>query len=246
MRRFPLGLTLVAGVAFAILIGLGVWQLERLAWKQDLLARVAALQVAPARPIAEVLALAARGGDVEYRRVAADCMAGSPPRDAYRYALRDGRVGWRLISACRLGPGSPRAPYDGVLLDRGLVTRLAGAMSPVAAAYPPPVSVVGVLRAAGGKPLLGPAETTGVPGARVFRVLDRASVASLAADNGVRRPAPYMLAVESERPTPQGLVPAPLPQDIPNNHFVYALTWFALAGILAWFYGALLLRRLGR
>jgi surfeit locus 1 family protein len=52
--------------------------------------------------------------------------------------------------------------------------------------------------------------------------------------------------VESERAAPQGVVPAALPQDIPNNHFVYALTWFALAGILAWFYGALLLRRLRR
>jgi cytochrome oxidase assembly protein ShyY1 len=80
----------------------------------------------------------------------------------------------------------------------------------------------------------------------VFRVLDRVSVASLAADNGVRRPAPLVLAVESEQPAVAGLVPAPLPQDIPNNHLVYALTWFALAGILAWFYGALLLRRLGR
>ena len=243
MRRFPVGLTIAAAVVFAILVGLGVWQLQRLAWKQDLLARVAALRVAPARPAAEVLALAAQGRDVAYQRVAAECQVpGSPPRDAYRYALRDGRVAWRLVSACRLAG----APYDGVLLDRGLVARLTGAMAPVAGVFAPPGAVVGVLRAAGGKPLLGPAETVGVSGARVFRVLDRSAVASLAADNGVERPAPYILAVESERPAPQGLVPAALPQDIPNNHFVYALTWFALAGILAWFYGALLLRRLGR
>ncbi len=247
MRRFPVGLTLVAAAAFVLLLGLGVWQLRRLAWKQDLLARVAALRVAPARPIAEALALAAQGRDVAYRRVEADCQSSQPDaRDAYRYALRDGRVAWRLISACRLASVAPDAPYDGVLLDRGLVTRLSGAMAPVATAFPRPATVVGVLRAPGGKPLLGPAETVGVQGARVFRVLDRSAVASLAADDGVQRPAPYILAVESERPAPQGVVPAPLPQDIPNNHFVYALTWFALAGILAWFYGALLLRRLGR
>ncbi|MDB5480768.1 MAG: hypothetical protein JWO83_1821 [Caulobacteraceae bacterium] len=243
MRRFPVGLTIAASLAFAVLAGLGAWQLQRLAWKQDLLARVAALRLAPARPAAEVLALAAQGRDVDYRRVAADCRPSqNPPRDAYRYALRDGRVAWRLVSACRLAG----APYEGILLDRGLVARLTGAMAPVAGVFPPPASVVGVLRAPGGKPLLGPAETVGTPGARVFRVLDRSAVASLAADNGVERPAPYILAVESERPSPQGLVPAALPQDIPNNHFVYALTWFALAGILAWFYGALLLRRLGR
>jgi surfeit locus 1 family protein len=237
------GLTVVSGLAFAILVGLGVWQLHRLAWKQDLLARVAALRVAPARPIDEVLAVIARGGDVDYRRVSADCRPPTrAPRDAYRYALRDGQVGWRLISACALEGGR----YDGVLLDRGLATRFTGAMAPGAAVYGPPGSVVGVLRAPGGKPLLSPAETVGAPGARVFRVVDREALGSLAADNGVRRPAPFLLAVESERPAPQGIVPAALPQDIPNNHFVYALTWFALAGILAWFYGALLLRRLGR
>lgn len=243
MRRFPVGLTIAASLAFAVLAGLGAWQLKRLAWKQDLLARVAALRAAPAQPIAVVLALAAQGRDVAYCRVAVDCQAlVGPTRDAYRYALREGRVGWRLVSACRLAG----APYDGVLLDRGLVTRFAGAMSPVAAVFPPPASIVGILQAPGGKPLLGPAETAGSPGARVFRVLDRSAVASLAADSGLQRPAPYILAVESERRAPEGLVPAPLPQDIPNNHFVYALTWFALAGILAWFYGALLLRRLGR
>lgn len=241
MSRFPIGLTIAAGLAFVILIGLGVWQVHRLAWKQDLLARVAALRTAPARPIQDVLAQAAPRVQVEYRRVSATCLPPvAPARDAYRYALRDGGVAWRLISACRLAGG----PYDGVLLDRGIVTRFAGAMAPVAAAFPPPGTIVGVLRAAGGRPLLGPAETSGVSGARVFRVLDAAAVTSVAGDNGLRHPSPYILAAESEDPAPQGIVPAALPQDIPNNHLVYALTWFALAAILAWFYGALLIRRL--
>jgi surfeit locus 1 family protein len=67
---------------------------------------------------------------------------------------------------------------------------------------------------------------------------------AVGADNGLARPAPYILAVESERPAPAGILPAALPRDIPNNHLVYALTWFALAAILAWFYGAMLVRRL--
>ena len=241
MSRFPIGLTLAAALAFTLLIGLGAWQLRRLAWKQDLIARVDALRSAPAMPIADALALAARGRDVEYRRVSVVCQPpAAPARDAYRYALRDGGVGWRLISAC----GLPGGPSDGVLVDRGLVTRFAGAMAPAATAFPAPAAIVGVLRAAGGRPLLGPAETSGAPGARVFRVLDAAAVTSVAADNGVRHPSPYIVAAESERPAPQGIVPAALPQDIPNNHLVYALTWFALAAILAWFYGALLFRRL--
>jgi surfeit locus 1 family protein len=179
---------------------------------------------------------------VEYRRVEAACLPPSAPvRAAYRYALREGRVGWRLLSACRLAAG----PYDGIIVDRGLVADLAGAMAPVPVNVPPPAVVTGVLRAPGGRPLLGAAETASAGGARVFRLIDRPALVSLAADDGFRHPAPYMLAVESERPAPPGLVPAALPEDIPNNHFVYALTWFALAGVLLWVYAAMLIRRLG-
>jgi cytochrome oxidase assembly protein ShyY1 len=46
--RFPVGLTLASLIAFAILIGLGVWQVKRLAWKTDMLARIEAIQHAPA------------------------------------------------------------------------------------------------------------------------------------------------------------------------------------------------------
>ena len=241
MRRFPPGLTIAAAIVFAILCGLGVWQLKRLAWKQDLLARVEALRHAPARPVAEALALATQGRDVEYQRVTARCVpAAAPSTAAYRYAVRDGQVGWRLLTQCRLAG----APFGAILLDRGLVTRFAGAMAPAAATYPEPGVVIGVLRAPGGRARLGPGETPAADGARVFRVIDRAALASLARDAGVSRPAPYLLATESEIPAAPGVVPAALPQDIPNNHLVYALTWFALAGVRAWFYVALLLRRL--
>ncbi len=238
MRRFPIGLTLSAAVAFLILLGLGAWQVQRLAWKTDLLARVEALKAAPPRALAEVLALPR---DTAYRRVSVACAPPrSPTHDAFRYALRDGQVGWRLVSVCRLVDG----PFDSILLDRGLVTSLNGAMAPVATLVAPPVSAIGILREPGGRPLLGPAETVSVSGARVFRVLDRAAVRSVAADSGLSRPAPYILAAESEAPAPAGVVPAALPQDIPNNHLVYALTWFALAAVLLCVYLALLLRRL--
>ncbi len=241
MKRFPFGLTIAAALAFVVLTGLGVWQVQRLAWKTDLLRRVDALRSAPTRPLGEILSLAAQGQDVEYRRVSARCLPSpAPSANAYRYALRDGQVGWRLVSVCHLDG----APFDGVLLDRGLVTRFTGAMAPQAAAFPNPVDVVGVLRSPGGKPMLGPGESSPATGPRVFRVLDTVAVGGIAADNRVRRPAPYIIALESEAPAPPGVVPAALPQDIPNNHLVYALTWFALAIIMSWFYVALLIRRL--
>lgn len=243
MKRFPFGLTATALLAFAILVALGIWQLRRLAWKTDLLAKVAALQGAPAQPIGAILANAAQGGDVEYRRVAVDCLRPDQAQTtAYRYAVRDGEVAWRLLSLCRLGG----MPFDGILVDRGIVSRFNGEMAPKEADYASPKSIVGVLRAPGGKPWLGPAEATVGSGPLTYRVVDRAALNLLAKDNGVLRPAPYLLAAESEEPAPAGLVPAALPQEIPNNHLVYALTWFALAGILVWVYGTLLLNRLRR
>jgi surfeit locus 1 family protein len=241
VKRFPLGLTIASAVAFAILVGLGAWQLHRLTWKQALLARIAALQNTPARPIAPVLQELARGRDVAYTRVSVDCRVapGAEPI-VFRYALHDEAVGWRAMSICRLSGG----PYDGILLDRGLATRLAGAMAPTALAFAPARGVIGVLREVGARPLVDSAQPDQQGSVTVLRLIDHDTLAAVAARWGVTRPAPLLLAVEREQPTIDGLTPAALPQDIPNNHFVYAATWFALAGILAWFYVALLWRRL--
>ncbi len=236
---FPWVLTVSAGIALAALVGLGTWQVYRLAWKTAMIAKIAALSTAPARPLEAVLAA---GGSAEFQRVETHCRESAPPVRVtpYRYAVRDGRIGWRLLGVCRLAARG----YDGVVVDRGLVERLMGATSPTPAAFAAPQDVVGVLRAPGARPLLGAALMEEGPGFAAWRLIDRASLARIAAGAGLARPAPYILAAERETPAPLGVTPAALPQDIPNNHLVYALTWFALAGILAWFYAALLLRRL--
>jgi surfeit locus 1 family protein len=158
----------------------------------------------------------------------------------FRYALREGRVAWRSMSVCPLAG----APYDAILLDRGLVARFDGAMAPAPIRFPPPAAVVGVLRAPGSKPVFDTAAPASQNGVTVVRLIDRDTLGVLGRQAGVARIAPMLLAVERETPSPPGVMPAALPQDIPNNHLVYAMTWFALAGILAWFYVALLWRRL--
>ncbi|MEO8812150.1 MAG: SURF1 family cytochrome oxidase biogenesis protein [Caulobacteraceae bacterium] len=241
MKRFPIGLTIAAAVAFAVLAGLGVWQVERLAWKKDLLARIAALRFAPARPIGAVLARGRAGGDVAFTRVAATC-GPSPPSapTLYRYAVRDGQVAWRLMSFCPLAG----TPYRAVLLDRGVVTRMTGTMAPAPARFPAPGAVVGVLRAPGARPLLGVIPQGADPAMRVFRVVDARAIVAAAAASGVTGSAPWLLAVEREMPPVRGVEPAALPTDIPNNHLVYALTWFGLAAVLAWIYVAMVWRRM--
>ncbi|MBV8594434.1 MAG: SURF1 family protein, partial [Caulobacteraceae bacterium] len=139
MRRFPWGLTLAVVAVFAALMTLGVWQVRRLAWKEALLAR-AAVRAAPARPIAAALAELARGGSVDFVRVAAACGPTRPSPPIVRYALDGDQVAWRAIAACPLAA----SPYDGVLVDRGLIDALTGAMSPRPLDSPPVRQVTGV------------------------------------------------------------------------------------------------------
>src|SRR5436189_6399590 len=98
MRRFPIGLTISTLIAFLMLTSLGVWQLKRLAWKTDMLARIEALKHAPARTLDHVLA---GGGDLEFSRVSATCpgLAHAPVEQIY--AVVDGQIASRLVSACR-------------------------------------------------------------------------------------------------------------------------------------------------
>ncbi|MBV8594260.1 MAG: SURF1 family protein [Caulobacteraceae bacterium] len=237
MRRLPPVLTLCAALGFAILVGLGIWQVQRLAWKRQVLARVAELRTAAPRPLAAALRLA----HPEFVRIEARCLGAPAAPGIYRYALHAGVVGWRLLTACRLAPGDA-PPYDGAVLDRGLVDRFTGAMAPLPAAYPAPGAVVGVLRRPGARPWLdvGAAAPSSAP---MVRVVDRAALFHVAALGGLGRPAPFLVAVERERPPVAGVAPAPLPEDIPNNHLVYALTWFGLAASLAWIYAAMVSRR---
>ena len=68
--RRPVALLVAAGIVFLVLMGLGVWQVQRLGWKTDLIARVDARVAAdpvPTPPPAEWAGLTAE--DAEYRRV---------------------------------------------------------------------------------------------------------------------------------------------------------------------------------
>jgi surfeit locus 1 family protein len=238
-RRFPVGLTIATLVAFAILIGLGVWQVKRLAWKTDMLARIEALQHAPAEPLAQTLA---RGGDLEFHRVSVECpgLATAPFQEIY--AIQEGEVVYRLVSACRLGSG----PYDALLVDRGLVPDTISTRVPVAASDTP-VRVVGVLRK-GDRRMARFGPRMGMNGDSP-RAQDRVwygrNLAQMAGALHVKAPVPYFLMAEtSTNPDFPQLKPAAVPADIPNNHLSYAITWFGLAAALAGVYAALLRKTL--
>lgn len=233
-RRAGLPLTIVTAVALAILVTLGTWQLQRLEWKRDLIARVAALKQAPAEPIAAVLRRIADGQDVDFVRVQARCRT-LGPRTVNLYSLHDGAPGWRPVAACSLSEG----PHGAVLVDLGFRGGDAGAL-------PEPVSLQfsgqpleGVLRRPSPTPWferLAP-RPSGEDDGRWFR----RDIPGMAAALGASNPAPLMLSLEQPALAP-GVAPTPLPAEIPNRHLEYAVTWYGLALALVAVYIAMLLR----
>jgi surfeit locus 1 family protein len=232
--RFPLGLTLATAIAFAILVALGVWQLERLTWKEDLLAHVAALQSARPQPVGPVLDALAQGRDVGFTRVQVSCPGLATAPFLELYGLREGQAGSRLVSACEV----ESARYRTVLVDRGFVGDDISARPAIDASDRTPVELTGVLR----NPEKG-SFVTPPNRADTNRWFSR-DVAAMAAALKAPQPAPvFLMAETSSNPQWKALVPAPLPAEIPNRHFAYALTWFGLAGALAAVYAAVLLGR---
>lgn len=232
VARFSVGLTIATVIAMAILVGLGVWQLQRLKWKEGLLAHVAALQSARAREIGSVLDSLSDAHDADFTRVAVTCPGLASAPFVELYGIRDGEAGVRLISACPVAS----ARYRTVLVDRGFVADRIQDRPPVNAASTAPVALVGVLRVPERGNFVTPKN---LPGRWYTR-----DAAAMARQLNAPTPAPVFLMAETPtNPEWKALVPAPLPVDIPNNHFDYALTWFGLAASLACVYVADLIRR---
>lgn len=232
---FPAALTIFTAIAFAILIGLGVWQLKRLTWKLDLLAHIAALQHAPAQAVGPVLDALAHGRAVDFTRVKLVCpgLASAPFLELYGLDDAGGIVS-RLVSACPVDGGA----YRTVLVDRGYVPDAIKARPPVDLAARAPVELTGVLRTPDRPTFVTPANQP-----EINRWYSR-DIPAMAARLQAPRPAPIFLFAEtSSNPDWRYLRPMPVPADIPNNHLQYAWTWFGLAAALAGVYAAVLLRR---
>jgi surfeit locus 1 family protein len=228
MRRFPWVLTAFSVAAFAILITLGVWQVQRLQWKEGLIAR--AQVAAAALPEAPSYVLGA--DNPEFSKVALICPGLATAPYVELQSIHEGQAGVRLISACR-HPGY--APT--LLVDRGFVADTISARPPVVASETP-VSLVAEVRAT---PAPGPMALAAE--GRRFYTRDNAAMArSLGLDGPV---APWTLfAVTSSNPDWRALEPSAPPAAFANNHLGYAITWFGLALALAGVYIALLRRKL--
>ena len=228
-RRFAVIPALATTIGIIILIGLGIWQVQRLHWKEGLLARIASLQSASPQALDGVLRRAANDPDIDYVRVRATCPDIETAPYLRLYSVKDGYAGWRIIAACPLTGGS----YGAILVDRGFLDQRLKLTAGQTISTP----IVGILRRGDTRNFVTPRND---PAQNLWYGRD---IAAMAQALGVSKPAPTYLMLEQPAPPPGGPVIAPLPSDTPNNHLQYAITWFGLALALAGVYAASLWRK---
>jgi surfeit locus 1 family protein len=211
-------LALLGLVLFVGLLGLGTWQVYRRTWKLDLIARVDQRVHAP--PVAAP-------GPAQWPTVTA-------ASDEYRHVQLTGTLlndrATRVQASTDLGSGfwllTPLRTADGsvVLINRGFVPPdwKPGASSDPAA----PVTITGLLRLS-------------EPHGRFLRANEPAAnrwfsrdVQAIAAARGLSHVAPYF--VDADASTDNAAAAQPPVGGLtviafPNNHLVYAITWYLLA-----------------
>ncbi|HML29819.1 MAG TPA: SURF1 family protein [Hyphomicrobium sp.] len=201
---------------------LGVWQIERRAWKLDLISRVEnrshAAPVAAPGP-GDWPSINAK--DDEYRRVT---VSGHflQDRETLVMAVTDYGSGYWVLTPLKTATGFE------VLINRGFVpqdkkereTRLAGENTGDA-------TVTGLLRIT--EPKGAFLRGNDISADRWFS----RDVDAIAIKRGLDNYAPYFIDADAT-PNPGGYPIGGLTVvNFPNNHLVYALTWFALALMLA-------------
>lgn len=216
------GVAALAGIA--ALVSLGNWQMQRLAWKEGLIAAIAERTHAEPVPLAVAEERAGRGQDVEYTRVAVPGRLLND-REIHLYALDEtGAPGFHVITPLRLADGSIAFVNRGYVPNELKDPAKRGAGQPAG-----DVTVTGLLRHPDAHSMFIPgndaprniwywrdidamAATLGPDAERVHRVIVDAE-ASPAAPGG----------------WPKGGVTR---LELPNRHLEYALTWYGLAASL--------------
>lgn len=228
---------LFAVVAVALVVGLaslGIWQVQRLAWKEALIAAAServGLEPVPAPGPAVWPDIVANPQAHIYRRVSirGRWLSG---QDTWVQATTDLGSGYWLLT--------PLAVDDGgvVLINRGYVQRREPGLA--STAEPGAVTVTGLLRVS---------EANGIFPRRNDPEADRwfsRELAAIADRRGLGRIAPYFIDAQTTVATAGGAetpvnpadgVVAPVPGltvvSFRNHHLGYALTWFVLAAMTA-------------
>lgn len=232
MSLFSRLLVLVCTLAgVAALSSLGVWQVQRLHWKEALLAQIDSRRHGAPEPLADVEARYAGAGDVDYFPVR---LTGTFDHggESYFYTTHEGQAGWDVFAPLTLEDGRI------IFVDRGFVpmarrdpsTRTEGQIAGA-------LTVIGLAR----NPLSAKPNSFVPENDVPARTLYWRSLADMARIAGVEPASALPFYVDAgPAPNPGGLpVGGTTLISLPNNHFGYAVTWFglavALAGVGGWF-----------
>ncbi|MEJ2431988.1 MAG: SURF1 family protein [Pseudolabrys sp.] len=233
--------TVFAIVGIAILVGLGIWQLDRKVWKENL---IAALNTRLSQPPGDLPPREQWGSldrqREEFRRVGfpAEFLPGQEALvysagSAFRPDVKG--PGYWVFAPARLAGGSI------VIVDRGFVP--SDRKDPATRASGAPhgsIDIVGIVRWPETRGMFTPADD--VKG-NVWYLRD---IKAMAAAHHWRDVAPFY--VEQESPVPPGGWPKPgkLVVNLPDNHLQYTITWFGLAFGLFAVYVVFMVRRFRR
>ncbi|MBW4331599.1 SURF1 family protein [Stakelama sp. CBK3Z-3] len=208
---FGLLLALLA-LIFAALIALGIWQVHRLHWKEALIARVDARVTAPPSPApgpAQWRDINAKRAEYRHVRVTGRYRSGS---DTLVQAATDLGSGFWVLTPFESRRGFTVLVNRGFVPDRKAVTTPGGQRT-----------ITGLLRITepGGGFL-----RSNHPGEDRWYSRD---VAAIARTRGLGTVAPYFIDADKGQDDASGPVGGLTVIRFPNNHLVYAITWFGLA-----------------
>jgi surfeit locus 1 family protein len=219
--------------ALAVLLGLGTWQIERLIWKEGL---IAARQAAVTAPPTELPSALGAAQALEYHRVS---VVGHFLNDRELFlgaTSDDGHPGYQIITPLALSG-------DRILLvDRGFVPE--GRRDPSSRApgqLGGDVTVTGLLRIAPvGRPHWFVPDNN--PGRNYWFYVDIPAMAEAARLAGAVLP----FYVDADATANPGGLPVggQTRIELPNNHLQYAVTWYLLAAGLIVVYAVFIRRRL--
>jgi surfeit locus 1 family protein len=228
--------TVFAAGALAVLVGLGTWQLQRKAWKDGLIAKIAERIGADPMSVAQVERIGSTGGDVEYLHVAAKGRF-HHDKERYLYAPAKSGLGWHVYTPLEV------APSRIVWINRGFVPdeRKAPATRP-GGQVPGEAEVRGVVRAPAHKAMFTPDNDAS---RNLWYWPDGPAMTASAFTGAPVEAAPFLIDADAQPAPPGGLPQGGATRvDLPNRHLEYAVTWYGLALTLIGVYGAFAVGRL--
>ncbi len=226
-------------IALGILIGLGTWQLQRRAWKENLLSQIETrAHGEPGSIVPESQWGAWNAEQDEFRKVR---VTGTflHSFETPVYGLAPGAEpgmpaqGYYLVTPLKLGDGAI------VMVNRGFVpTELKDPATRPQSQPPGEVTITGLVRAPEARNYFTPKDD---PTRNVWFARDPEAIAK-AHDLG--RVAPFLIDADAT-PNPGGWPKGGLTLlKLPNNHLQYAVTWFGIALTLIGVFTAFAWRRL--